>query len=146
MKKVLSIIFLCFLFATGAQARLLYEDKEYAETQETTIKGFLYDIAYNGMPEDEAAVWRPQFARAIVWFERAMKSKKIYRLEKLAKKGKEATVIKDATDIVIKILKGEYPGISPKIALDTWVSYDKRVVAEYKKNGNTIHWKFELKP
>ena len=29
MKKVLSIILLCFLFSTGVQARLLYEGKEF---------------------------------------------------------------------------------------------------------------------
>ena len=149
MKKVLSIILLCFLFSTGVQARLLYEGKEFKKAQETTIKGFLYDIAFNGMEKDHAVIWKPQFAKTIVWFERVIKAEKIYRLEELVKRaGPEAepSIIRDATNMIVRVLKGEYPNISPEVALKTWHSYGKRVVAKYKKTGNKVYWKFKLKP
>lgn len=142
---------MCFLFSTVAQARLFYEGKEFKKIQETTIKGFLYDIAFNGMERDHAVVWKPQFAKAIVWLGRAIRAEKIYRLEELAKKDipagtNEASVIRDATDMVVRVLKGNYPNISPKIALETWHSYGKRVIAKHRKTRNRVYYKFELKP
>jgi len=147
MKKFILIIILFFLtLSATAQAKLLYNDREYRIAQITTIKGFLYDIAYNGLEKDKAPYWKPQFAKAIVWMDRVVKSKKVYKLEKIAKNGNDADVIKDATDMVIKVLRGDYSNISPDTALHAWVSYGKRVVAEYKRNKNKIYWKLELKP
>tara|TARA_R110002020_G_scaffold216308_4_gene423766 strand:- start:585 stop:1040 length:456 start_codon:yes stop_codon:yes gene_type:complete len=146
MKKILPVIILFFLTSSVAQAKLLYNNKEYGKAQVTTIKGFLYDIAYNGLEKDKAPYWKPQFAKAIVWMDRVVKSKKVYKLEKIAKNGNDADVIKDATDMVIKVLRGDYPNISPKTALSVWVSHGKRVIAEYKRNKNKIYWKLELKP
>ena len=147
MKKfILAIILFFLILSTAAQAKLLYNNKEYGKVQVTTIKGFLYDIAYNGLEKDKAPHWKPQFAKAIVWMDHAVKSKKVYKLEKIAKEGSDASVIKNATDMVIKVLRGDYVDISPDIALSAWVSYGKRVVAEYKRNKNKIYWKFKLKP
>ena len=146
MKKFILATILFFLVPSVVQAKLLYNDKEYGKSQVTTIKGFLYDIAYNGLEKDKASYWRPQFAKAIVWMERAVKSKKVYKLEKIAKNGNDAELIKDATDMVVKVLRGDYPNISPETALTIWVSYGKRVIAEYKRNKNKIDWKLELRP
>ena len=146
MKKIILAIILFFLTSSVAQAKLLYNDKEYRIAQVTTIKGFLYDIAYNGLEKDKAPYWKPQFAKAIVWMDRVVKSKKVYKLEKIAKDGNDAYVIKDATDMVIKVLRGDYSNISPDTALSVWVSYGKRVIAEYKRSKNKIYWKLELKP
>ena len=146
MKKFILAIILFFLTSSVAQAKLLYNNREYCNIQVITIKGFLYDIAHNGLEKDKALYWKPHFAKAVVWLERVATSKKVYKLEKIAKGGNDADVVKDATDMVIKVLRGDYPNISPETALSAWVSYGKRVIAEYKRNKNKIYWKLELRP
>ena len=113
----------------------------------------MYDLAQNGLQKEVALIWKPKVAKTIVWLNRVMASKKVFRLETL--KNDEALVVKDSIDAIIDVLNGKYPNISPRAALTRWTSMGQRVIAEYKekyvkdpktrKNKKIVYWKLELK-
>lgn len=153
MKKILPAIIFFSLISSIAYAKVSYNNKQLAEVQAETVKGFLYDLAQNGLQKEVALIWKPKVAKTIVWLNRVMASKKVFQLETL--KNDEALVVKDSIDAIIDVIKGKYPNVSAGTALTRWTSLGRRVIAEYKekdvkdpqtgKNKKIVYWKLKLK-
>jgi len=151
--KALTFIIVALMFAGSAQATVYYKGKQLRDIQVYTVKGFCYDVSHS-VPDPEIKRWRLRFAQALVWLDKQHQSKKTYHLEKI--QGSESKTVRDAIDMIIDVLAGKYPNITPEMALHQWVQFGRRVIVEYsektvtntktKKQEKHIKWKFELKP
>jgi|6_EtaG_2_1085325.scaffolds.fasta_scaffold02841_12 hypothetical protein len=150
--KILTFIIALVTFVGSTHATVYYKGKQLRDIQTYTIKGFCYDVSHS-VPDPDIKHWRPRFAQALVWLDKHHQSKKTYHLEKI--QSFESKTIRDAIDMIIAVLAGEYPNITPEIALHQWVQFGRRVIVEYsettvinpqtKKQEKHIAWKFALK-
>jgi hypothetical protein len=150
--KIITLAIAFFTVVTAAEAKVYYQAKELRDVQVYTIKGFCYNVSHS-VKDPAIEGWRATFAKSLVWLDKLHKDPKTYHLEKI--KGVESKTIRDAIDIIIQVLDGKYPNITPEIALREWVLTGRRVVATYveqtvvnsktNKKEKHIKWQFYLK-
>jgi len=151
--KILMFILINFIFVAAAQAKIQYKGSTLSDIQTKTIKGFLYEVSNSALNKEISNVWKPLFAKTLVWLEDIQNSELVYNLESC--KNEEAKIVIDTIEVITRVLRGDF-GIDPAYAIAHWTNIGQRVVANYSQqntlNSNTnkketrIAWKLELKP
>lgn len=160
MKTTLTFLTLILLsLSATANAKVQWNNKLMGDMHANTIKGFLYDVSHSPMTNGRMILWRPTFAKALVWLNRAHADKKLYILENCKKKKEtklEASIILDAIGAIADVVRRKVPHFKTdeeiNAALVRWTTLGKKVVVSYNKkdvitNGKRetkIKWVFKL--
>jgi hypothetical protein len=145
------LLSLCSLSAT-ANAKVQWNKKVMGDMHVNTIKGFLYDVSHSTTSHQRLVLYRPQFAKALVWLNRVHADKKFHVLEK-CKEAKEtniqASIVLDAIGAISDLVMKKVPHFqtTEKIneALERWRVMGKQVVVSYSEQNEIVKGKRKTK-